>query len=217
MLHKQNHFQADPYDTQIDEHDEPTEPMRRSDVTAFAATLPDGTRIQDIEAVPSPRSSTQPFPHQYVQTPLVVSTSPAPLPVTPNVYSYPPPTPVGGAGSRPSDEMLVQPENIKAPTHQRNVVKRLFPLAVGMCFVVVQLLLLIRFSLKLLNISAGVALIEAIYNVSNVFVQPFRLLLLQLSVSVLFTAEIYTLLAILCYGLISRILVRMLKFLLKTR
>src|SRR2546421_273604 len=52
-----------------------------------------------------------------------------------------------------------------------------FPIFVGMLFVAVQLLLLVRFVLKLLVLPGNTTWISIIYTVSDVFVQPFRMLM----------------------------------------
>ena len=215
MLHEPNRFQPDMHGTaQIDEHDEPTEPMRRSDVLAFATTLPDASLVLDGVDVPSPKSATQPFPYQYVQPSANAPDTPRNVPE--GHYPYLP-SRIAPKGNGPAGGAHVQPEVGATAKQEQNVVRGLFPLAVGMCFVAVQMLLLVRFTFKLLNVSAGVAWVGAIYDTSSVFVLPFRLLFLQFSIPLLLTAEIYTLLAILCYGLLSRILVRVLKIFLKTR
>ena len=92
----------------------------------------------------------------------------------------------------------------------------MLPLAVGMCFVLMQMLLLVRFSLKLFDISSDIVWVGAVYGVSNVLVLPFRALFLQLGIPQFFTIETYTLLAIFVYGIVSRILVHTLKVLMKT-
>src|SRR6266568_2119245 len=87
------------------------------------------------------------------------------------------------------------------------------PIFVGMFFIAVQLLLLARFVLKLIRWPGSTAWAGTIYSVSNVFVLPFHLLLQNVALPAIFlnTIEIYTLLAILTYWLLSRILVRLLK------
>ena len=79
------------------------------------------------------------------------------------------------------------------------------------------MLLLVRFLLKLLSVGSDSAWVGVVYGVSNVLVLPFRALFLQLAIPQLFTVELYTLLAILVYGIVSRILVHTLKVLMKTR
>jgi len=82
-----------------------------------------------------------------------------------------------------------------------------------MFFIAVQLLLLARFVMKLIRWPGSTTWASLIYSVSNVFVLPFRLLLQNIALPAIFlsTIEIYTLLAILVYWLLSRILVHLLK------
>ncbi len=201
MLNEPHSFQHNDT-TQIDEHDEPTEPMRHADVAAFVPTIPNTVLPSDEEDVPSPKSATHPFPHQYVQP---VSPSP--------VYPVLPAKPIDS----PQNSVSVQPVVANHSSQQKKVRRKIIPLAVGMCFVAIQMLLLFRFLLKVLNVSSDNIWVGAVYEVSNVFVLPFRVLFLQLAIPQFFTVELYTLLAILVYGLVSRIVVHMLKVLFKTR
>ena len=212
MLHEQGGLQANDAITEIDAHDEPTEPMRRADVAAFIPSLND-------EDVPSPKSSTHPFPHQYVQQPLVIPNRPAYIPPTNVGSSYPflPPKPNVQGGQRPAGGVSSQGESLPTPKLGQNAGRKLVAMSVGVCFVAIQMLLLVRFILKLLQSSADNSWVGVIYDISNVFVLPFRLLFLQYSVPLFGTLEVYTLLAILIYGVVSRILVRILKLVLKTR
>lgn len=195
---------------QIDEHDEPTEPMRRAEVAAFIPTIPDSALSPD-EDVPSAKSSTQPFPHQYVQPSSslqggVQQTPPYPVsPVMPGTPRENSPIPPG------------QSEVANKVVQRKNVFRNMLPLAVGMCFVALQTLLLLRFLLKVFGIFPDNAWVGAVYEVSNVFVLPFHALFLQLAIPTFFTVELYTLLAILAYGVISRILVHILKAFSKAR
>ncbi len=210
MLHEQGDLQANDAITEIDQHDEPTEPMRRADVDAFIASPID---------VPSPKSSTHPFPHQYVQQPLVIPKRPTYSPPANVGSSYPvlPPRPTVQGGQRPAGSMPSQEEPLAAPKAGQNARRKFVPISVGVCFVAIQLLLLVRFVLKLVQSSPDNSWVVVLYDISNVFVLPFRLLFLQYSVPLFGTLEVYTLLAILFYGVVSRIVVRILKLLLKTR
>ncbi len=203
MLNDPHSFQHNDT-TQIDEHDEPTEPMRRSDVDAFVPTIPNTALPSVEEDVPFPKTVTQPFPHQYVQPPASSPVYPV-LPAKPNIV----PQPLSGVSG--------QSATTNRSARQKRARGKMIPLAVGMCFVAIQALLLFRFLLKVLNVSSGNIWVGAVYGVSNVFVLPFRVLFLQLAIPQFFTVELYTLLAILAYGIISRILVHMLKVLFKTR
>jgi len=203
MLNEPHGFQHN--DTpQIDEHDEPTEPMPRADGAAFVPTIPDTALPSAEKVVPSPKSATHPFPHHYVQPASSLPVYPV-LPARPNI----PP--------QNSSRVSVLPEAANHSSQQRRARGKMIPLAVGMCFVAIQTLLLFRFLLKVLNVSSDNGWVGAVYGVSNVFVLPFRVLFLQLAIPQFVTVELYTLLAILAYGIISRILVHMLKALFKTR
>jgi hypothetical protein len=112
------------------------------------------------------------------------------------------PAPVGLAGS----PAPVQPRRSQAPV------------VVGACFVAVQVILLLRVLLLLFNVNNSAAWVRVFYTASSVFALPFRLLLIRVQPLAQLGPEIISyvapLLAILVYGLISRILVRFLKALL---
>ena len=211
MLNESHSFQYNDT-TQIDEHDEPTEPMRRADVAAFVPTIPNTALPLDEEDVPSPKSTTHPFPSQYVQPASslyggfqgISASSPAHpvVPVKPSI---------------PDENTPIVPTPANHASQQKRVHSRMIPLSVGMGFVALQTLLLLRFLLKIVNISSDTIWVGAVYGVSNVFVLPFRVLFLQLAMPQLFTVELYTLLAILVYGIVSRIVVHTLKLLLRIR
>jgi hypothetical protein len=117
----------------------------------------------------------------------------------------------------------VQPANIEQPGQKNGTRPRhsSFPALVGLLFVLVQLLLLVRVVLLLLGQPSSIWWVGLIYSISSVFVLPFRLLLQNVNVPLIAGTELYNyllvLLAILLYGLISRILVRFLKALLHSR
>jgi hypothetical protein len=77
----------------------------------------------------------------------------------------------------------------------------------------------VRLVLKIIDRPDNVAWVDTIYNTSNVFILPFRLLLQNIALPRIITSavEVYTLLAILAYWLLSRILVHLLKALLYSR
>ena len=91
------------------------------------------------------------------------------------------------------------------------------PILVGMFFVAVQLLLLVRFVLKLFVISEDTTCVAIIYTISSLFVLPFSLLSQNVALPIPTSIELFTLLAILIYGLLSRILVHLLKAVLHSR
>lgn len=91
------------------------------------------------------------------------------------------------------------------------------PGLVGTFFVVIQLLLLARFGLKVIGMSADKFWVGDIYELSYIFIWPFRMLLQWIVARIPISTEVYTLLAILLYGFLSRVLVRFLKALLNSR
>ena len=138
------------------------------------------------ETVPVPTPLEHPFPAlDYAPA------NPYPYarsPVTP-VYPIMPPKPMPQARAKPAA----------------------FPVFVGAFFVAVQLLLLVRFGLKFIGLQDNVTWAAIVYAVSDIFVLPFRLILQNLPLPTSASLELFTLVAILFYGLFSRILVRILK------
>jgi len=67
---------------------------------------------------------------------------------------------------------------------------------VGVFFVGIQLLLLVCFVLKLIDLSTRMTWVGVVDVICGVFVLPFRLLLQNIAVAISMAFEIYTLLAI---------------------
>jgi hypothetical protein len=86
-----------------------------------------------------------------------------------------------------------------------------------MFFVAVQFLLLISFVAHIFNLASE--WLQVIYAISTLLLLPFRLLFehVTLPLSSTLGIEMYTLLAILVYGLVSRLLVHLLKLLVHSR
>jgi hypothetical protein len=119
---------------------------------------------------------------------------------------------------QPQDQSLAKtPLSGKADRPQTQVKQSAVPLYAGAFFVGIQLLLLVCFLLRLISLSGSNVLVGVIYAVSALFVLPFHLLLQITGLPGISGLEIDTLLAILIYGLLSRILVRFLKALLNSR
>ena len=140
------------------------------------------------EAVPAPTPLERPFPALDYAPANPYSNRPAAP-----VYPVLPPKPIKNARARPSA----------------------IPLLAGICFVAVQLLLLVRFTLKLIGLPGNGTLIALVYAISNIFILPFRLILQSIPLPIPTSLELYTLLAILFYGLLSRVIVRILKAVLR--
>ncbi len=204
MRRQQSHKHSD----EIDEHDQPTEPMP----VVQPPPSPAGTYGEPTAAganIPMPQPYERPFPYQEV-------------PYTMPVYPFAPPAPDLRHGWRPPEEAVAGYPGEDVRGGARRTAPRArqssLPVLVGLCFVLVQLLLLVRFILMLLEFSASTAWVGIIYTLSSIFVLPFHLLLQSFTPPLPVlpgSLELFTLLAILIYGLISRILVRFLKALLR--
>jgi hypothetical protein len=110
-----------------------------------------------------------------------------------------------------------QPQFVSSPQSRRSSV----PVIVGVAFVCVQLILLARVVLMLFGADSSVPWIAWVYILSGGFALPFKLLIEQAQFPAQVGSEIVgyvpSLLAILVYGLISRVLVRFLKAFLNSR
>ena len=167
--------------------------------------------------------------------PLQPASPSQPVPETPLNYPLLPPSPgtnhngrpTGGASPSGNGNGLtdlaalpgwtVTPDGLKAPVQPR---RSPVPTVLGVCFVVVQVLLLARVLLLLFNVNNIAAWVRTFYNLSSIFIWPFRLLLDHIQSLASIRPELVNyvapLVAILVYGLISRILVRFLKALLNS-
>ncbi|GER86710.1 hypothetical protein KDW_08720 [Dictyobacter vulcani] len=94
-------------------------------------------------------------------------------------------------------------------------VLRLVPLGIGMCFVGLQLLLLLRFTLKIWHSATTLVWVNGVYASSELALLPFHILLPPLHQELFMYVEPYTLLAVIVYGICSRILVHLLKIIVK--
>ena len=207
----------DEYFQELDEHNAPTEPLNTFHPLSNPAGIPAGEPFVFDEAVPVPTPYERPFP--------ALDDAPANpyprLPATP-VYPVLPPLPASAKNKkrqRPAGGASpVYPAVPSKPMQQAQTKPSSIPSFVGIFFVAVQLLLLIRFVLKLMGLQDDVSWVALVYAISNLFVLPFRLILHNLHnipLPIPTSLELYTLLAILIYGLLSRILVRVLKAILR--
>ncbi len=206
----------------IDEHDAPTEPMMPIYPSPSAFTVPNNTPTVDGQGFPMPIPLERPFPYQDMPQ----NVAPSPFGPAAPVYPVLPQAPKNAKkGKRPAGGAIpdypVQPPGIAGVEAANKPVAKTqhrpgaFPALVGLFFVLVQLLLLVRFVLRLLSFSGNVPWTGIIYAISGIFVLPFRLLLENINVPIPNSLEIYTLIAILVYGLLSRLIVRLLKVILR--
>jgi hypothetical protein len=194
---------------ELDEHSAPTEPL----LPAVEETVPTGEVTPPV--FPAPLPYEQPFPQQQAQGAPQQQGPYSPPAVT--VYPVLPPAPTIQQGHRPAGSVVpIQPQN---PGHSARSGQSVVPMLVGVFFVTVQFLLLINFIAGLISLSPYQQWLQRIYEVSSIFLRPFHLLFehITLPLSPTVRVEVYTLLAILVYGLLSRLLVRLLKVLLRSR
>jgi hypothetical protein len=200
---------------ELNEHNEPTEPL----FPAVGATVSGGDIAPTEEVLPAPQSPAQPFPQQQVQG-APQQYWPA-LPPANAVYPVLPPASVIQPGYQPAGSAGTigtrRPEKVQTPVQAVRLRRSPIPLFVGIFFVAVQFLLLISFVARLFNLASP--WLEVIYAISTLLLLPFRLLFEQVSLPLSLTigVEMYTLLAVLVYGLASRLLVHLLKLLLHSR
>jgi len=176
----------DEYSQEFDEHNAPTEPLNSFPLYSRSAGNSSGEPSAYPFLPPLPASAKNKKERQPAG-----GAQPA-FPVFPD-YPITPPKPVKQKRAKPSA----------------------IPLLVGIFFVTVQLLLLIRFFLKLIEPRSNDSWVALLYTVSNIFALPFHLMLQNFPLPIPPSLELYTLLAILVYGLLSRILVRILKAILR--
>ncbi|GCE11796.1 hypothetical protein [Tengunoibacter tsumagoiensis] len=198
-----------------DNHEVPTEPLAPFvPMPSPPASQYDDLHGEPTEPVPPVQQRLvlpRPLPQhsaQAAQTPQPVV---AQYPYLPAGPSYRPPTPAPGKRS------MVQPRPIGKSA--LNLMSwAFFPWLIGMIFVCIEMILLLRFSLKLGALFEGQSWIETLYIVSDVFVWPahtiFLYLLPQVAKGLPTNLELDTLCAVILYSFVSRLIVRFLKFVL---
>jgi len=200
-----NQQPKDSYLDEVDEHDLPTEPMFPVIPAPYSPSVPD--------------NSFSPIPQQGWQG---VGPAFGPTSGLAGASAYPqlPPVPVVGGGGRPAGGVEpVATAGTQTPPVRSTPGRSPWPILLGLFFVAVQLLLLVRFVLKLISWPASTVWVGNVYSVSDVFVWPLLLLWKNVASSVPLPAslELYTLLAVLTYWLLSRLLVRLFKAILRSR
>lgn len=213
---------------EIDEHDLPTEPIPYDVASPSSSNVSNGANPSYYdEMFPAPQPVEQPFPRQYVPG-MSQQGVPGQIPGAGNYPVLPSPARMPGAGSYPvvppraptfpkskgkhgaGDATPVSADQAAKKASARVRRNSRAPMWVGLFFVAVQLLLLIRFVLVIIH-GPDTIWVELVFGLSTLFVWPFRALLAQVSLPFPVWPEVYTLLAILLYGMLSRILVRFLK------
>ncbi len=204
----------------IDDYEQPTEPMSQVILSPFPVPAYQAGSPIDQESVPTPQLDERPFPKQGVTPVDAFNRSPA----TPPVYPILPRAPAESRNGRPPGGTLPHPHPYaRRPENSvsRQPRRSSFPAFVGLFFVAVELILLLRLAFLLFGISGNNVWVGLVYTISAIFVLPFRLLLGNVKIPILYGTDLYynllTIFALLTYGLLSRILVRFLKALLNSR
>ena len=207
---------------EIDEHDMPTEPIPYEAVPSSAPTISEGANSPYDEAVPAPQPLEQPFPRQYV--PVMPSQVAPPAVSGGGVYPVLPTAPsvqqqrkgkrsTGGAigGEKGQPQPQSQPSKNAPVVRVSQSRHSSVPTLVKLFFIVVRLLLAAQFVLTILQRPDNVLWVRIVYALSPIFIWPVQTLIEQIHLPFTLWPEIYTLLAIVFYSVLSRILVGFLK------
>jgi hypothetical protein len=197
--------------------EEPTEPMSQVFLPTYKAPTFQTGISPDQNAIPAPQLDEVPFPKS-VTKPVNRSGKSG----IPSIYpilqpSVPDSRNAGSPGVVPPDVYTSKPETFMR--HQTR--KSSFPTLVSLFFLAVEFLLLLRLVFSLFGAPISNIWVGFVYTVSTFFLLPFFLLLQNVKIPLINGTEFYSDLLIVCtifvYGIISRILVRFFKTLLKAR
>jgi hypothetical protein len=186
-------------DRYVDEHTTPTEPLPDITATLFQPSTQSEMPVDRTVPVSLP-----PYGGNLSQS----------LPVFPSVHS--PMIPAIPYSSTP----IVQVQGQKGIKGQRSRKRSFLPIWVSLFFMAVQLLLAVRFVVQLLSLPETTGWVEGVIITGELFVWPLQLLWYQvptLSDIPVTDTKLYTLVAIITYGVLSRFIVRLLKFVLDCR
>jgi|GEM_PF-6937238 len=108
-------------------------------------------------------------------------------------------------------ERLASVHAISLESPESQIKNSAFLTYTGIFFVAVQTLLLVRFLLHSVLPVPNAGWINVVNTISGIFDFPFHLLFLWLALPIPGVIELYTLLAIFCYGILSRLVARLYK------
>ncbi|HEY6285546.1 MAG TPA: hypothetical protein VIX20_07790 [Ktedonobacteraceae bacterium] len=195
--------------------EKPTEPMSQVFLPPYSAPTFQTGISTDRNAIPAPQLDEVPFPKSSAN---VVDISG--MPANPPMYPIlPPAVPDIRKGGSPGVAGVYpgKPDTFV----QRKTRRSSFPALVGLFFLAVQCLLLLRLLLSLFGAPIGNVWVGLVYTVSTFFLLPLMLLLLNVKIPLINGTALYSALlivgAIFVYGFLSRIFVRFFKTLLNAR
>lgn len=190
----------------IDEHEQPTEPMAIMEIAPFATTVDAA-----VSSVHQEREASRPRLSVAGRQPPLYS------PVT-RAYPYLPSAPLiytkKGRTYTARGKARTQAADMPRRANRRRGRRRWLPELLGVSCVAIQFVLLIRFLLKLIGMRGD--WISSIYTLSEPLVLPFQRLLQHIALPRPADVEVEALVAILVYGLFSRLAVRILRSALNT-
>ncbi|HEX4203067.1 MAG TPA: hypothetical protein VHZ51_02490 [Ktedonobacteraceae bacterium] len=187
----------------VDDYNDTTEPLPTHEQTPF---IPMPMAPQDQE--PTLPAAQFGYPPTQQRGPV-----PQPAPAPP-AYPYVSQPPDAQQQNMPGGQGGAQAGKV---SQQSNPGRHPIPLLIGLVFVYIQLLLLVRFVLKVIGLMIDQAWVNSIYGMSEPFITPFRALWQLVPIQLPAQVEMYTLLAVLIYGMCSRILVHVLKLFFRSR
>jgi hypothetical protein len=195
---------------QMSDYEQPTEPMSQVILSPYSSTIPESSI--DEKDIPAPQLDERPFPKQSANPVDAFHRLPAPPPM----YPVLPPAPAESLNGRPPGGVLPGiPPRVPDKAAPRTPHRSSFPVFVGFFFVIVEILLLLRLLFLLSGTSGSNVWVGLVNTLSGIFVLPFRLLLENVKIPLLYGSELYNdlliVFALLMYVILSRILVRFLK------
>jgi hypothetical protein len=198
--------------------EEPTEPMSHVFLPTYKAPTFQTGISPDWNAIPAPQLDEVPFPKSRTK-PVNRSGMSGIPPIYPFLQPSIPDNPNGGSSleEAPPDVYTGKPDTLM----QHHTRKSSFPTLVGLFFLAVEFLLLLRLVFSLFGAPISNIWVGFVYTVSTFFLLPFFMLLQNVKIPLINGTEFYLDLLIVCaifvYGIISRILVRFSKALLNGR
>ena len=201
-----------------DEHEQPTEPMSQVILAPFSSPTFEPELAVDQVDIPAPRLDERPFPKRGPNPIDVMYRQPA----TPPVYPILPQAPTERRNGRPPGGA---PPRIHPHRPDKSVPRKprrsSFPVLVRLFFFAVELVLLLSLLFPFFGLSGSNVWVGLVYAISAILMQPFHLLLENIRIPLIYGTKLYNdlliVVALLAYGLLSRILVRFLKALLHSR
>ncbi|GHO76248.1 hypothetical protein KSD_40190 [Ktedonobacter sp. SOSP1-85] len=200
---------------QVDDHDMPTEPVPYPEAVPEPGYYGQGYQepgvdpgLYDDRTIATPPPPASHAPHARGRRQIV--------PPPPHMQWQPPAYP--GYAPQPQPDRYAHPQPAYTPPARRRGPEgwRLLPGFLAIFLVIVQLSLFARFVMRfLLHIPADQSWVAALYTFSTVFLIPVQLLGAQVHLPFTVDPELYALPAIIIYGVLSRILVKLLRFIVR--